>query len=53
MSVASANPSGAAAAMRSVSNLAVAIVPVMAGSTRRSVATVSNTGSLSSCRSRL
>ncbi len=53
MSVASAKPSGAAAAMRSVSNRSVCTIPVTAGSTSSSVSTASKTGSLSSCRSRL
>ena len=53
MSVASAKPSGADAAMRAVSKRSVAIIPVMAGRTSSSCSTVSNTGSLSSCRSRL
>ena len=53
MSVASANPRGARYAIRSVSKVSVATIPVNAGSRSSSVSVASNTGSLSSCRSRL
>ena len=52
-SVARENPCGASSAIRFVSKRRVATMPANAGSTSSSVATESNTGSLSSCRSRL
>ena len=53
ISVANANPSGAAAAIRALSKRSVATLPVIAGTTSRRVSTASNVDSLSSCRSRL
>jgi hypothetical protein len=53
MSVASEKPAGAIWAIRAVSNVNVAVIPVTAGSSSSSCATESISGSLSSCRSRL
>ena len=52
-SVASEKPWGASASSRSVSKTRVATIPLNAGSSTSRVSTASNTGSLSSCRSRL
>ena len=52
-SVASEKPCPASSAIRVVSNSRVATCPVKAGSSTSRVSTESNTGSLSSCRSRL
>ena len=52
-SVASEKPWGASSAIRSVSNVSVATIPVNAGSSTSRVSTESKTGSLSSWRSRL
>ena len=53
MSVASEKPWGASSAIRAVSKVRVATMPVNAGSSTSRVSTESKTGSLSSWRSRL
>ncbi|MCY1244911.1 hypothetical protein D9M72_580110 [compost metagenome] len=53
MSVARQKTCGARDSIRSVLNFSVAIMPDTAGSRTSSVSAASNTGSLSSCRSRL